>query len=242
MSLKLCVIGDSWGTNNPDYWSYGFVDKSLKQKGHEVFNISHAGASNFGQLLVLDYQVLQQNKTNFDYIIWFHSEPARDFTEFISLDYGEEIDDSLGQTHFPELTFQDFFKDLEYINNQNYEYAQKLYNQYHIPFLVIGGAGKLNDSIKNFDFVHGQIPCWFQEILELYDNLSIPKNCYHHHVSLMCQGRSYNRQEVLQEIELLDKLEDIMKNNQIIFPDSLHPAENLYTPMFDLLLNNIVTK
>ena len=237
--MKFCVIGDSWGLTSPTIPGYQGLDLILQKRGHEVVNVSQSGASNFGQLLVLDFQVLQQGQTDFDYIIWLHTEPVRDFTEFISLHYGVESDDNLGRQQFPELTFRHFYKDLEYLNDRNYAYAQQLYETYHIPFLVIGGAGKLNESIKNFGFVHWSQISWFQQILNLNDSLSIPKNCYHHHVLRMCDGRYYNRAEFLEEIELLDQLEKAMLEDPTKFPDGGHVAEHLYVPMLDQLLKSI---
>lgn len=237
--MKFCVIGDSWGMNVPGQAGHGCIDQILQQKGHQVVNISQGGASNFGQLLMLNFQILQQGNTDFDYIIWLHSEPARDFTEFVSTHYRNNNNDEVGQQQFPQLSFENFVSDLEYINNQNYIYAQELYKQYHIPFLVVGGAGKLNETIGRFDCVHWSLPSWFQQILNLDNTSSIPKNCYHHHVTLMCDGGMYDRIEFLQEIALLDNLEKIMKHNKTKFPDSAHAAEYLYTPMLELVLTQV---
>ena len=235
--MKFCIIGDSWGTNVKIQFNYGCLDRILIDLGHKVVNISQGGASNFGQLLYLDFQILQNNITDFDYIIWLHTEPARDFTEFIRLDYGN--DSNSGKKQFPNLSFKNFVEDLDYLNYKNYVYAQELYDQYQIPFLVVGGAGKLSNSISNFKFVHWCMSSWTQKILNLENAQMLPKNFYHHHVTKMCNGGFYNRIEVLDEISKLDNLEKITKTDVIKFPDSLHPATYFYTLLLNELLDHV---
>ena len=80
--MKLCVIGDSWAGIDP---YKELIINLLSQAGHSVINLAHGGASNHGQLQNLQYELLEKDKV--DYIIWFHTEPVRDYTEFISMTY-----------------------------------------------------------------------------------------------------------------------------------------------------------
>jgi hypothetical protein len=229
--MKFCVIGDSWSTEQ-----FSDIEQIFTVKNHSVVNISRNGASNFGQLRTLRYQVLDQGSTDFDYIVWFHTEPARDFTEFVSLDFADDKSDSVaGSTQFPGLTRRDFYKDLEHIESQNYAYAQQLYNQYRIPFIVIGGAGPLHYP-ANFDFVSWSLTSWNQEVSGID---FMPVNCYHTHVTLMLSAGNYNRQEVLEEIDRLDQLESVMRSRRDLYPDETHIAKELYPALVNRILESI---
>jgi len=55
----------------------------------------------------------------------------------------------------------------------------------------------------------------------------------------MCDNGSYNRNECLLELELLDMTEKIIKDNPAIFPDGCHVGEQYYIPLMDQILKSI---
>jgi hypothetical protein len=240
-------MGDSWGARkisnkDPIEQAVGYdpqkliVDQLLEQRGHTILNISKNGASNFGQLKTLRYSILENNLVNFDYIIWFHTEPVRDFTEFISLDYNNPGDELDGKIQFPELSFRNFYTDIEYLKFQNFKYAQNLYKDFNIPFVLIGGAGPIGHMPTQFNFVHWKLNSWNQQLCGFE---SMPKNCYLHHVVKMADYGKYTRKEALEEITLLEKLNTFMSNNPKIYGDTSHPSVNLYPAIIDQILAHL---
>jgi hypothetical protein len=235
--MKFCIIGDSWGGNYAPI--QGCLDTALTTAGIDFLNVSHGGASNFGQLRLLDYQVLKSKQIDFNFILWLHTEPVRDYTEFVSLDYGN--DNAAGKTQFPNLTNIEFYKDLEYIENQNFKYAQQLYNEYKIPFLVIGGAGPVSKSIEQYNFAHWVLPNWHQQFSKFTGIM--PVNCYDHHVVKMADHGRYSKSEVLEELTNIEKLHlfnsNILSHEPGIFVDSGHPHTQMYLPLVNQILENI---
>ena len=245
--MNLCIIGDSWafrrvvdqGDNesmNEYCKKQSILTQLLEDQGHKVVNIAVGGASNFGQLRTLKYNVLEKNLIDFDYIIWFFTEPVRDFTEFISLDYNNLGDKFDGKIQFPNLSFTNFYADIEYLKFQNFEYAQELYNCFKIPFMLIGGSGPVVNIPDKFNFVHWKLASWNQELCRLD---IMPQNCYLHHVVKMLDYGNYKRDEALKEIENIEKLNNIMGNNKELYSDKFHPSINLYKDIIKQILKHL---
>ena len=246
--MNLCIMGDSWGSRHvvdrlPDESmdeyrkKQSIITQLLEYKGHSVVNIAEGGASNFGQLKKLRYNVLEKKLVDFDYIIWFHTEPARDFTEFITLEYSCEGNTKLDRKNqFPNLSFKHFFNDINYLKIQNFKYAQDLYDRLKIPFILIGGAGLIGNIPDKFNFVHWKLNSWNQELCGLE---VMPTNCYTHHVLRMIEYGNYDRVESLEEIKNIEKLTTIMHNNMELYSDKHHPSINLYKDIIDQILTHL---
>jgi len=242
-------MGDSWafrrvgdrlpGESVDEYRKkQSIITQLLKYKGHSVVNIAEDGASNFGQLKKLRYNVLEKKLVDFDYIIWFHTEPARDFTEFITHEYSHDkgIDNLDGKNQFLNLSFKHFFNDISYLKIQNFKYAQDLYERFRIPFIVIGGAGPIGNIPDKFNFVHWKLNSWNQELCGLE---VMPTNCYIHHVLRMIDYGNYDRVESLEEIKNIEKLTTIMHSNTELYSDKAHPSINLYKNIIDQILTHL---
>lgn len=227
--MKLCIIGDSWASNAERSCSYLELNHILDRYSCKYINVSAAGASNFGQLQILKYQILENYKNDFDYIVWVHTEPARDFTEFISLDYGPIKDD-----HFSDISLTKFYQDIEYINRQNYNFAQQLFLKFNIPFFIIGGAGPLPDYVNEYSCFSKKIKSWNQEICEFK---KMPENCYTHHLIKMIDYGRYTPTEVYEELAAVDKLEKFMRRRLDLYPDGAHPNKVFYQNLVERILN-----
>ena len=245
--MNLCIMGDSWGARrvtekDPPEHATGYdpqkliVDQLCEQCGHTVLNISKNGASNFGQLRTLKYDVLEKKLIDFDYIIWFFIEPVRDFTEFISLNYNNPGDEFDGKIQFPNLSFTNFYADIEYLKFQNFKYAQELYNCFKIPFILIGGAGPVGNIPDEFNFVHWKLNSWNQELSGLD---IMPDNLWLHHIVKMLDYGNYKRAEALEEIKKIEKLNNIMFNNKELYSDKFHPSINLYEGLIERILMHL---
>jgi len=227
---NICVIGDSWAGAVESH--EGVLNRILEPEGFTVTNIAVAGASNQGQLRLLQYQYLEQ-AMRFDQVIWFFVEPVRDFTEFISLDYGD--DDQARHTTFAGLTYRDFYGDLEYLAQQNFEHAARLAQQHDIDFVVIGGGGVIPQSLDSSSRIKILTRSWNQEISGLQ---RMPWNIFTHHVIMMADfAGTYDREQVLTELDLLENLESLMKSDSVRYPDTLHPSLDLYPPMGKRIIN-----
>ena len=230
--MNFCIIGDSWtGWSSEVYIKP--IDNYLSTLGHNVtVNTSANGASNFGQLQQLKYNVIDNGIDNFDYIIWMYTEPIRNFTEFVSLDYSNDAEAKDAQ--YPELSYTNFYQDMYYIQHQDFKYAQQLYNKCKKPFFVIGGAGTILPSVNEFTFAKWILPSWNKEISKL-DNMPI-NGCIHHVALTMEKDYPYNKEEILNEITNLEQLDKIMKNDKKSYSDGYHPSPELYP----LLLNRML--
>ena len=227
--MNFCIIGDSWGGNFPS--NLNIFHKILEPMGHTVTNISAGGASNRGQLQQLEYQVLNNN-SDFDCIIWIYTETVRTFTEFISLDYGSVDDIDVAKTVFSDLTYCDFYQDLNYIANQDFKYAQRLFEKFSIPFVVIGSAGVVDQDVNKYNFSLWTLYSWNQEISGLKN---IPINCYTHHVIKMADYGNYDKKTVLSELEKIELLEKAMKDTTK-YPDTRHPSIDFYPDLVERIL------
>jgi hypothetical protein len=232
--MKFCIIGDSWtgwgSVQKPpppqkDMPYLAPIDNYLIKHGHTVSkNTSAGGASNFGQLQMLEYQA---DFTKFDCIIWMYTEPARNLTEF--------ADTYQFAKQYPDITRKNFYKDMDYVQTQDFKCAQRLYETYKKPFIVIGGAGKINKLDVDYPFIQQVLPNWNQLLCGLEN---MPVNCYFHHVATLLESPSfnYNKAEILEEIENLEQLAQLMKNNKELYYDEFHPSMHLYGEMLEKLL------
>jgi hypothetical protein len=230
--MKFCIIGDSWAGNKTKNVQT-ILNKEFAKANHTVDNLADGGASNQGQLRYLEFQYLKHNQA--DYIIWFYTEPVRNFTEFITLDYGN--DDAAASQLYPELTYKQFNKDFSYVATQDFALAQQLYDCYKIPFVVVGGAGVVDPLIDKYTFSNWTLHSWNQEIIQ-FDRM--PINCYTHHlVKMLDKFTEYNKDEALCEMTLLEKLEAEMLSNRQKYPDGRHPSMAYYPLLVERILKEI---
>jgi hypothetical protein len=176
--MRLLIMGDSWGcgewykeftiskecpskhhhkSHRTDEWFTSGVTpntdigKYLKTYNHHCINIAVGGDANLKQLANL--KTYLNNNSNYDMIIWFHTEPVRDYVE-----------------HFKHLT-NDFseFNSYEQVMAKWFEITyskyQELYNQYQIPFFVIGGMSPLHPVINNYTFAKYKLVDWANELI-----------------------------------------------------------------------------
>jgi hypothetical protein len=242
--MKFLIIGDSYGRG--EYQSLNpyiptqctFVpdtglDYYLRQFGHSVTNWAVDADCNFGQLRHA-YWTLKEN-SDFDYIVWFHTDPIRDVVEHVLHD---PID---GPIQFPEfLQIDNFELAMQYINRQNYIYAQNMiYQEFQIPFIVIAGIGRLDDSIDQFEFAHYKIYCWAQEIL----NLDYPVS---RHIlkwwasNTVFENFDYDKQQLLVMFEEADQYQKLLDESDL-FPDNFHVCRDEYKKLAHRLLELLST-
>jgi len=239
--MKFLIIGDSYGQG--EYRrkkSDGYLelvpdtglDFYLTKLGHTVTNISANSASNFGQLRHA-YWCLRA-MADYDYMVWFHTEPIRDIVEIV-------IDDPVdGPMQYPDFQTIKIYADaITYINECNYAYAQDtIYNEFKIPFVVIGGVGRLEQSIDRFNFAKYTIHSWVQELLNL--DYQLPKNMmlWHRWHEVFDTFNYSDQQHVIEELESAEHFQDLLKQNSL-FPDDMHVVGLEYEKLAVRLLEMI---
>ena len=233
--MKFFILGDSWGVGEWK-WDRGIikpvpdtgVDYYLTKQAHDVHNVAAGSASNFGQLRHTNSCL--ENFSDYDYIIWFHTEPIRDIIETIM---GNEPDS--GQ-QFPNFDITNFFACMKYLHYRNYQFAQQLYKTYKIPFVVVGCNGVVDDSIHDFDFARVVYKSWAAELLNYTDTIPLNWRLERLHLIMDHYGNKLDRTQLLSEISLMEKLDNAMKYQ---FPDGMHPSRQQYEKLSSFIINDI---
>jgi hypothetical protein len=236
--MKFFILGDSWGVGEWIKKNGVFesvpntgLDYYLSQLGHTVTNISAGSAGNFGQLRHA-YWTLKE-KSDYDYIIWFHTESMRDIEEILIKDPAE------GQRYFPDFDISNFESGLDYIDFENYKYAQTIADEYNIPFIVIGGQYQVNPVIDQFSFAQHVIPSWLAELLEL--KFTPPKKYLLPWDKIKRILDHYNVDEkkfIVENIDQLDRGKEILKlfYKSPLFPDNGHPSSECFRQLAQRIL------
>ena len=139
------ITGDSWGLGEwavrehsvqpaglkSRYITHSGLHYYLEQEGHQVINISHAGQSN--KVITRLLKLHLETHSNYDYIIWFQTDPLRDLRPYTK--------------SFTKLTTNN-----ELIDNRNIllNDTYTLLNSLNKTIHCIGGCSKLNvDAIQS---------------------------------------------------------------------------------------------
>jgi len=236
--MKFFILGDSWGIGE---WQTidglttcvpnSGVDYYLGQSGHTITNVSAGSASNFGQLRHAYWTLKKQS--DYDYIIWFHTEPSRDIVEHV-------IDDPIdGPLQYPDFKkIKNYHDAMSYINERNYIYAQEtIYNEFNIPFIVIGGVGRLEDCIDNYSFAVHKIYSWTEELLDL--SYRLPRSILQTQRWIeIFSTANYDKQQVLDEMIKVENYQNLLKTSPL-FPDNAHVIRTEYEKLAHRLLEMV---
>jgi hypothetical protein len=236
--MKFFILGDSWGVGEWTKKNNRFesipdtgLDYYLTQLGHTVTNISAGSAGNFGQLRHA-YWTLKE-KPDYNYIIWFQTESMRDIEEIIINDPSE------GQKYFPDFDISNFESGLDYLDFENYKYAQTITDEYNIPFIVIGGHGPVNPAINQFSFAQHIIHSWLAELLNL--NFTPPKNTFFSwdKIKRILGHYGVNEKEfIVDNMDQLDRAKVIQQlaTESPLFPDNAHPSSDCFKQLAQRIL------
>ena len=239
--MNFFILGDSWGVGEWSLKTSKFepvpntgLDYLLAQLGHTVTNISAGSAGNFGQLRHA-YWTLKE-KSDYDYIIWFHTESIRDIEEILIKDPDE------GQRYFPDFDIRNFEARLDYLDFENYKYAQTIADEYQIPFIVIGGQCPVNPVIDQFSFAQHIIESWLAELLNL--NFTPPKNTFFSWDKIKRILDHYNvdkKEFIINNIDQFDRakvIQDLALKSPL-FPDNAHPSNKCFKQLAQRLIQMV---
>lgn len=222
---RICIVGCSWGEGvwgDPDQGG-GIIDPGLggflENDGYYVVNVSTAGQSNY-----LGYhRLVSQEPVNFDYIIWFFTDPIRDLRS-----NNFEIFDSA------DINFE---KILE-IQHKLTVNAFENFNSLNKPIYCLGGTVKLDlELIKNYKNLIPIIPCITEFLEPTYVH---PK---------LWQSDWINKIDKQFSLECLDKFlveknkQDNLRNYKKYFwPDGGHPNKLGHQKIYEKICLEVLNK
>jgi hypothetical protein len=239
--MKFFILGDSWGVGEwnkndgmltpvPDTG----IDFWLKNLNHYCTNISSGSASNFGQLRHA-YWTLEED-FDYDYIVWFYTEPFRDIIETVINDPEE------AKIQYPDFDPSDFPR-CDYITKQNLEYAQMIYNKFSIPFIVIGGQCRLPKKISDYSFCYKKINNWAAELLDI--DFEFPEYTWFSWKKFEIIFDYFDissKKFIIDEFENLNKVSIILEKSELSdkFPDDAHPGRDEFKNLAERVVDTLL--
>jgi len=213
------ISGDSWGcgewcVNGPN--GYGVVHNGLQQyldeTGHLTKNVAKGGSSNLDSVRRLKAELFI--KSDYDYIIWFQTDPLRDLRPY-------------DKSRFVTFTkIDDMLTSCSMLLNVTYT----LLNNIGVPVHCIGGLSKLNiELMKDYRNLIPMIP----SVKELY----VPEH-RHSNIAFSDWIKFIPRQfQDFDELISIKHEDDHFFENpahKIFFwPDGIHPNRYGHKIIFD---------
>lgn len=225
--MKFFIMGDSWGQG--EYKNCQLVpdtglERYLLELGHTVTNVSAGSACNFGQLRHA-YWTLKEH-ADYDYIVWFHTEGVRDIDQIILRDPTD------APIQYPDFDLDyNYVQALEYLANRNYQYAQECFNEFQIPFIVIGGQGPVANSIHRYNFYRHLIPSWPKQLLAMNIDPSLCTFVNWPQLQNIIQHFGLDEKKFIKaNINEFDRVEQVrvLLEASDLFPDDMHPSRDCF--------------
>jgi len=217
---KILIGGDSWGCGEWTWLSkrkYGVSHKGLEQylcdDGFSVVNSSQGGSSNGKSIRRLAQQL---EIGNYDYIIWFQSDPLRD------LEY---------------KTFNSLFTSYQQVldcSNQLLNSSYEMLNQLDNKIICIGGCSKLDPDIRNYKNLIPLVDSMIELIIPHIAAPNIWCNDWLHYIDS-------NANESFFDSLLVDKkIQEKITAEPIMNPCGYHPNRNGHRILFDVVKKLLV--
>jgi hypothetical protein len=151
------------------------------------------------------------------------------------------IDDPIdGPIQYPNFkNIKNYSDALTYINESNYAYAQNIiYDEFKIPFIVIGGVGRVEESIDKFSFAKYKIYSWPQELLNLDYQLSRNQLIWSRWSEVFDTFNYEDKQHIVEELEAAKHFQDLLKQTTLS-PDGMHVVRFEYQKLTLRLLEMV---
>lgn len=236
MTKRFLICGDSWGVGAWRYEGNGIhaipntgLDYYLQQLGHSVTNIARGQASNYVQLRALASHLEISN--DYDYVIWFQTEPNRDIIDTVM---GDALESAI---QYPEFNIKDYAKCMSYIKDRNYQYAQYVYEKFNVPFIVVGGLSNIDPCIANYTFPTKVIPSWLADITDgQYD---LAENMHQNiMLSVLTHYTNVNKVYMVDELDKMKVIEESLESHPN-FSNGVHPNAEQYGLLASRLLGEL---
>ena len=233
MIKRFLICGDSWGVGAWRYEGNGIyaipntgIDYYLQQQGHTVTNIAKGQASNYVQLKELTKQLEISN--DYDYVIWFQTEPNRDIVDTVM---GDALESAI---QYPAFDIQDYAKCMSYIKPRNYQYAQYVYGKFNVPFVVVGGLSSIDPCINDYTFAAKVIPSWLDDITDSQYDLA--ENMHQNiMLSVLTHYTNVNKAYMVDELDKMKIIEESLESHPN-FSNGVHPNTEQYGILASRLL------
>lgn len=163
-----------WGFDQNYVETHPGLEHFLDKDGNACHNISSGGASNLHQLkrlassLMVDHPRHEEARfLNPDYIIWFYTEPLRDYPILLGdlpmhHNMGDVIDNILERINGHNY---DIYKINDELIKISMEFAQRIHNATKIPFIIVESLGTTNNMEKDYTFCESKIDNWVGDML-----------------------------------------------------------------------------
>jgi len=215
MTLKIGIFGDSWGSGewNHDINDYRVLHRGVEQylvdDGYTVENYSIPAGSNHES-----YLKIKENHQAFDHIIWFTSEPSRDFQNW-NYFYNKE------KPHL-ELPNRNH-DDLDSICKENFQRQLTETQSLCKNIMFVGGlTGARAQSVVNFT-------------ADVKDLVGYEGEEYYIHPG--CFGEDaveIVRKKYPNEVKNQENFFNfIIHNKKWFWPDGIHPNRHLHKLIYD---------
>jgi hypothetical protein len=231
MVKRFLICGDSWGVGAYKYIGdppTGItpipntgLDYFLTQQGHQITNISKGADSNFLQLVALNSKL--KESPNYDYIIWVQTEINRDLID--------------SKIQYPNFDINNFKESMSYVKDINYQYVQTIYNEFKIPFIVIGGLSSIDSNIYNYSFAQLVIPSWLNDITDgQYD---LAENMHQDIIlKVLTEFPPSNKKFMIQELDKMKAIESALETHPN-FSNGVHPNAEQFKKLAVRILNEL---
>jgi hypothetical protein len=198
--MNILILGCSFGVPDNGCPAEFHTENQLKILGHTVYNCARQGASNLASLKIAK-EFCNNTALKIDWIVWFHTELIRDYSDLHIELQGTD-----------QFSFTDQAK---IVYNRYAEFA----NTIQAKVAVIGGAGPVHPSLYSYITPDFCIPSWFNEIL----NLNLPQIQTLSRLDIIEKMQSIGKQT---KLEILQEHEEILNALEASedFPDKYHPG------------------
>lgn len=213
---NILIGGDSWGCGEWTWFSeknYRVSHKGLEQylldDGFSVVNSAQSGSSNRKSI---NRVARQLELGNYDYIIWFQSDPLRDL--------------------IPYNTFNSLFTSYQQVLERSNELLNANYeqlNQLNTKVICVGGCSKLDPDIRNYSNLIPLVGSMIELIIPEITAPNIWCNDWLHYIDSNANEGFFDRLLVDKRIQERITAEPIMN------PCGYHPNRDGHRILFDVV-------
>ena len=236
---RFLVAGDSWGCGE---FSPESIEKKttiiahdglvhfLKESGNFVINQSCPGDNNLRQLRLLKTNLL---KFTFDQIIWIQTEPLRNIYHYSPFPDDRDLW-NYDITVYSKNDYNAYDKILEDWFRLTYNAAQEIYDQFSIPFYIIGGLSPVHSIIKEYKFYNNMIESWSNIIVDIKQ----PHNtAYHTRKFIEDHSQYLNDKRMVEELERCIAWDKAQESHTDFI--AYHPSRNAHKKLSEMILEDL---
>jgi hypothetical protein len=224
--MRFLIIGDSWGcgewseerdSNNKRIIPHAGTAQYLIDAGHAVTNLSCPADNNWRQLRLAEQELAV---VDYDYCIWFQTEPLRNIYEYSPFPDTQDIFPVEQGLEFDELLLE-WYKKI-------YDRADRL----GTTVLVVGGLSPLHPVILRYDNLKPVTWAWGEELTSAPQ----PFNTFWH-TGKLARDTDLSPKRMSTELSKCRRYEDAQETSDRFIAQ--HPDRQAHKQLTERLLNSI---